>query len=130
VQVILKQLFPKVTEEERLYGRFQQDSATAHTARISMQTLFDVFGDRIISSGIYWPTRSSDLNPSDSFWGCLKDKVYSSNPRREKELKENIHREISNILAGHLQKVNQNLFRWCEGCLRVGDRIFNASCDL
>jgi uncharacterized membrane protein len=32
------------------------------------------------------------------FWGCLKDKVYSRSPQTE-ELKENIHREISNIPA-------------------------------
>jgi hypothetical protein len=29
VQVILGQFFPELTEEERLYGWFQQDSATA-----------------------------------------------------------------------------------------------------
>jgi hypothetical protein len=53
VQVILGQFYPELTEEERLYGRFQQDLATAHTACMSMQALSDVFGDRI-SSGI-WP---------------------------------------------------------------------------
>jgi hypothetical protein len=30
VQVILWQFFPELTEEERLYGWFHQDSATAH----------------------------------------------------------------------------------------------------
>jgi hypothetical protein len=33
VQVILGQFFPELTEEERLCGWFQQDSATAHPAR-------------------------------------------------------------------------------------------------
>jgi hypothetical protein len=42
-QVILGQFFPELTEEERLYGRFQQDSPTAHTAHISMQALLDSF---------------------------------------------------------------------------------------
>jgi hypothetical protein len=51
-QVILGQFFPEFAEEERLYGWFQQDSATAHTSCISMQTLSDIFGDRIISGGI------------------------------------------------------------------------------
>jgi hypothetical protein len=37
------------------------------------------------------------------FWGCLKDKVYKSNPRME-ELKENIRREITKIPAEQLQK--------------------------
>jgi hypothetical protein len=43
----------------------------------------------------------------------------SSNPRTEEEQKENIRREISNIAAENLQKVNQNLFRRCEECLHV-----------
>jgi predicted transcriptional regulator len=44
VQVILGQFFSELTEKERLYGWFQQDSATAHTARMSMLALSDVFG--------------------------------------------------------------------------------------
>jgi hypothetical protein len=50
-QVILGQNFPQLTEEERLYGWFQQDSATADTACISMQALPNIFEDTIISSG-------------------------------------------------------------------------------
>jgi hypothetical protein len=85
VQVILRQFLSGLTEEERLYGWFQQDSATAHTACMSLHTLSDVFGDRIISSDI-WPVRSSNLNACDFFsWSCLKDKVYSSSSRTEEE---------------------------------------------
>jgi hypothetical protein len=88
-----------------------------------MQALSDVFGARIISSGI-WPPRSPDLNPRNFFfWVCLKDKVYSSNPRTE-ELKENIRRKISDISAEHLQKLNQNIFRRCEECLYVEGQHF------
>jgi hypothetical protein len=80
VQVILGQFFTGLTEEEKLCGSFQQDSAAAYTARMSLQALFDVFGDRIIRSGI-WPARSPDLNPCNFFLkSCLKDKVYSNNP--------------------------------------------------
>jgi hypothetical protein len=66
IEVILGQFFSELTEEERLYGWFQQDSATTHTARTSMQALSGIFGDRIISSDI-WPVRSPDLNPCDCF---------------------------------------------------------------
>jgi hypothetical protein len=66
VPVIPGQFCPELTEEEGLYDLFQQDSATAHTARMSMQALSDVFGVRIISRGI-WPARSPDLNPCDFF---------------------------------------------------------------
>jgi hypothetical protein len=74
VQVILRQIFTELTEDKRLYGWFRQDSAAAHTARISIQAL------SIIGSGI-WLACSPDLNPCDFFfWVCLKDNVYNSNP--------------------------------------------------
>jgi hypothetical protein len=70
-----------------------------------MQALSDVFGDRIISIGI-WPARSPDLKPCEFFFrGCLKGKVYNSNFRTE-NLKENFRREIENIPAKQLQRVN------------------------
>jgi hypothetical protein len=34
VQVILRQFFSELTEEESLYGWFHQDSATADTAHV------------------------------------------------------------------------------------------------
>jgi hypothetical protein len=64
--VILAQFFPELTEEDS--GWFQQDSAPAHAARISMQAFSDVFGDKIISNGI-WPARSPYINSFDfSSW--------------------------------------------------------------
>jgi hypothetical protein len=130
VWINLRQFFLKLTEEERPYGCFQQVSATAHTARMCMQALSDVFGDRIISSDIR-PARSPDLNSCDIFFcGCLKGKVYSSNPRMEEGVKENIRKEISNIPAEHLQKVNQNLYASARNVFVYRDSIFNTSCDL
>jgi hypothetical protein len=66
-KVILRQFFPELTEEERLYGWFQQDSATAHTPRMSKQALSDTFKDTNISTGI-WQAHSPDLNPYDTFF--------------------------------------------------------------
>jgi hypothetical protein len=84
-----------------------------------MQALSDVFRERIISSGI-WPTHSADLNNCDFyFWGCLKYKVYYSNPQTEEELEQNIHRESVNIPAEQLQWVNQNVFHQCKECLHI-----------
>jgi hypothetical protein len=54
------------------------------------------------------PALSLDINASDFlFWCFLKDKVYSSNPWTEEELKENIHWEIANIPSEQFQKVNK-----------------------
>jgi RNA polymerase-binding transcription factor DksA len=54
----------------------------------------------------------------------LDDTGASSNPQLEEELKENIRKEISNIAAENLQKVNQNLFRRCKECLHVERQHF------
>jgi hypothetical protein len=125
VQIILWQFFPELPEEERLCGWFQQDSSTAHTACISLQALSDVFRDRIINSGI-WPACSPSLNPCEFFfWHYLKDRAYNSNAQME-ELKENICREIANIPAEQLQRVNQNPFCRCEECLHVEGTAFST----
>ncbi|GFV94839.1 DUF4817 domain-containing protein [Trichonephila clavipes] len=48
---------------------FQQDVATCHTARATIDLLKDTFGDRLISSfgPANWPPRSCDLTPLDYF---------------------------------------------------------------
>ncbi|GFT51721.1 DUF4817 domain-containing protein [Trichonephila clavipes] len=49
---------------------FQQDGATCHTARATIDLLKDTFGDRLISrfGPVNWPPRSCDLTPLDYFW--------------------------------------------------------------
>ncbi|GFX92195.1 uncharacterized protein TNCV_1741151 [Trichonephila clavipes] len=54
---------------------FQQDSATCHTARATIDLLKDTFGDRLISrfGPVNWPPGSCDLTPLDYFlWGYVK----------------------------------------------------------
>ncbi|GFV88850.1 transposable element Tc3 transposase [Trichonephila clavipes] len=51
---------------------FQQDGATCHTARATIDLLKDTFGDGLISrfGPVNWPPRSCDLTPPDYFlWG-------------------------------------------------------------
>ncbi|GFV39289.1 hypothetical protein TNCV_1229911 [Trichonephila clavipes] len=59
---------------------FQQDGATCHTARATIDLLKDTFGDRLISrfGPVNWPPRSCDLTPLDYFlWGYVKSLVYA-----------------------------------------------------
>ncbi|GFX07788.1 putative DD41D transposase [Trichonephila clavipes] len=54
---------------------FQQDGATCHTARVTVDLLKDTFGDRLISrfGPVNWPPRSCDLTPLDYFlWSYVK----------------------------------------------------------
>ena len=51
---------------------FQQDGATAHTARISMKRVQEMFPRRVISrfGDVHWLARSPDLSVCDFFpWG-------------------------------------------------------------
>ncbi|GFW84248.1 uncharacterized protein TNCV_4879111 [Trichonephila clavipes] len=53
---------------------FQQDGATCHTARATIDLLKDTFGERLISSlgPVNWPPRSCDLTLLDYFlWGYV-----------------------------------------------------------
>ncbi|GFW75903.1 long-chain-fatty-acid--CoA ligase 5 [Trichonephila clavipes] len=54
---------------------FQQDGATCHTARATINLFKDTCGDRLISrfGSVNWPPRSWDLTPLDYFlWGYVK----------------------------------------------------------
>ncbi|GFW14175.1 putative DD41D transposase [Trichonephila clavipes] len=52
---------------------FQQDGATCHTARATIDLLKDTFGDRLISrfGPVNWPPRSCDLTPLTIFCGAM-----------------------------------------------------------
>jgi hypothetical protein len=53
VRLILTEFFMQLTEEERSYTWFQQDSAITHTTDNSLAALEEVFVDRIISYSLY-----------------------------------------------------------------------------
>ncbi|GFV85433.1 putative transposase [Trichonephila clavipes] len=79
---------------------FQQDGATCHTGRATIDLLKDTFGDRIISrfGPVNWPPRSCDLTPLDYFlWGYVKSLVYADKPQTLDHLKDNIRRVIADI---------------------------------
>ena len=61
---ILAPFFRELTDRERDLPFFQEESATAHTADISMREIEFAFHDRIISRDI-WPARSPDMTPCD-----------------------------------------------------------------
>ncbi|GFU41349.1 uncharacterized protein TNCV_3011681 [Trichonephila clavipes] len=79
---------------------FQQDGASCHTARATIDLLKDTFGDRLISrfGPVNWPPRSCDLTPLDYFlWGYVKLLVYADKPQTLDHLEDNIHRVIADI---------------------------------
>ncbi|GFV94987.1 uncharacterized protein TNCV_1029851 [Trichonephila clavipes] len=87
---------------------FQQDGATCHTARATIDLLKDTFGDHLISrfGPVNWPPRSCDLKPLDYFlWGYVKSLVYADKPQTLDHLEDNIRRVIADIRPQMLEKV-------------------------
>ncbi|GFU51262.1 putative LOC100569746 [Trichonephila clavipes] len=90
---------------------FQQDGATCHTARATIDLLKDTLGDRLISrfGPVNWPPRSCDLTPLDYFlWGYVKSLVYADKPQTLDHLEDNIRRVIADIRPQMLGKVIEN----------------------
>ncbi|GFW14176.1 transposable element Tc3 transposase [Trichonephila clavipes] len=90
---------------------FQQDGATCHTARATIDLLKDTFGDRLISrfGPVNWLPRSCDLTPLDYFlWGYVKSLVYADKPQTLDHLEDNIRRVIADIRPQMLEKVIEN----------------------
>ncbi|GFS56273.1 hypothetical protein TNCV_2769421 [Trichonephila clavipes] len=90
---------------------FQQDGATCHTARATIDLLKDTFGGRLISrfGPVNWPPRSCDLTPLDYFlWGYVKSLVYADKPQTLDHLEDNIRRVIADIRPQMLEKVIEN----------------------
>ncbi|GFX89011.1 uncharacterized protein TNCV_2853111 [Trichonephila clavipes] len=90
---------------------FQQDGATCHTARATIDLLKDTFGDRLISGfgPVNWPPRSCDLTPLDYFlWGYVNSLVYEDKAQTLDHLEDNIRRVIADIRPQMLEKVIEN----------------------
>jgi hypothetical protein len=70
VEMLCNFLEPRLNELGNVW--FQQDGATVHMARASMEVRREIFQGRLISlrGDIPWPARSPDLSPCDFFlWG-------------------------------------------------------------
>ena len=62
---------------------FQQDGATCHTAKVTIDLLHTLSENRIIrrNSDVNWPPRSCDLTPLDCFlWRAVKDMCCANHP--------------------------------------------------
>ncbi|GFX08531.1 putative DD41D transposase [Trichonephila clavipes] len=103
--------FPELNNHDVQELWFQQDGATCHTARATIDLLKDTFGDRLISrfGPVNWPPRSCDLTPLDYFLRVyVKSLVYADKPQTLDHLEDNIRRVIADIRPQMLEKVIEN----------------------
>ena len=123
VQDLFNPFVAELTEDELLYGYFQQDGATAHLPWLPLSRVHKVFGEeRTISRGsaTSWPSRSPDLSPCDFYlWGKLKSQVYSNNPHTLEELQQNIQNSIDAIPQAELTRVSHGLINPAPRCIEV-----------
>lgn len=101
---------------------FQQDGATAHTARTSMEVLRNMFPGKLISrfGNVPWPPRSPDLSYCDYFlWGYLKERVYAHKPRNLIDLKDAITEEVNLIDQDMLTRVSNDFLRRLQTCIEA-----------
>ncbi|KAF7271091.1 hypothetical protein GWI33_015977 [Rhynchophorus ferrugineus] len=111
-------------EEQGLEGMwFQQDGATAHTNRSTIQLiqlLNDVFPRRLFSrsGNLAWSSRFPNLTAPDFFlWGFLTPEVYVNKPQTIRYLKDNISHEIEEIRLQKLQDVMKNALKRVQSCI-------------
>lgn len=116
-------LLPQIDELGLEDMWFQQDGATAHTARATMDILRPAFPGRIISrfGDLHWPARSPDLTACDFFlWGFLKSRVYVNKPQTLAALKANIEEEVAELTPDVLRKVMENAIKRARLCIGSG----------
>ena len=118
---ILEEFCAQLTKEERPSLFFQQEGATCHTSRVSLQRVHDVFSEERMVSKNLWPPRSADLTTCDCFlWRHLKITVYESNQHRIQELKDNISHAVAAVRITTLHRVYLNMIRRAQLCIDAG----------
>ena len=89
IRLLREEVFPDMRERlgEELFGKmwFQQDGASPHRTRASIDFLHSVFGSRLIAlnsrrvGGIEWPPTSPDVAPPDFYlWESISQLLYFS----------------------------------------------------
>ena len=103
-------MFTKMEDENTGNAGFEQDGATFHTTKATLDVLRPVFEDYIISrrADIVWPPRNCDLTPLDYYLcGVDKSEIIDA-------LKDNIPEGIGEI---QLHTIDNVLKNWTD---RVG----------
>jgi len=76
---------------------FQQDGATSHTVNETMNVLWDIFGDCLISKNM-WPRCSPDLTTPNFFLSChLKERAYKDNCCTQNDIKVAVWQAIKQM---------------------------------
>jgi len=104
---------------------FQQDEATAHTARALMTVVRQMFPQHVVShfGDVPWPPRSPDLSACDFFlWGLPQIKSLRSKTSYSRRSESSIREEIAIVPQEMLVNVMQNFEERLRTCVRQEGR--------
>lgn len=126
---ILRPFFDELHDDELRFGYFQQDGATAHTTRDTLNLIGEFFDRRIISrnTATPFPARSCDLTACDSFlWPYLKNSIFQQPIHDLHELRHRIVEKINDINnhPNMLINVSSGTVRRVQKCLDAGGGHF------
>lgn len=126
---ILQLFVNELHDDELQQGFFQQDGASAHSARETIEDLQQYYADRLISRNtpIEWPPRSCDLTPLDFFvWPYLKNSIFKTPINNLEELTRRITAKCEDLNnSPHiLQNVFDGVRRRAQICIQEGGEHF------
>lgn len=118
---LLEPFFNELHDDELQAGFFQQDNATAHTARETIGFLREFFGDRIVD----FPARSPDLTILDYYvFPYLKNTIFKNRHHHLEEVMEGIVHTCNAIDPRTLQNAFDNMKRRVALCIEAEGGIF------
>ena len=120
--------FTKMEAEDIRNSWFQQDGAMCYIAEATLDVLWPVLEDRIISrrADVVWPPRSCDLTQLDYYlWATVKDKCYTDKPETIEVLKDNIREAIGEIQLHTIDNVFKNWNYHVGYCMACRDSHLN-----
>jgi hypothetical protein len=118
---LLEPFFQNLYDDELLHGYFQQDNATAHKTRQTMERIHEFYDDRVVQ----FPPRSPDLTILDYFiFPYLKNTVFKNNPHNLEELQEAIANACNAITVQMLENAFDNMKRRVNSCIEAGGEHF------
>jgi hypothetical protein len=103
---------------------FQQDGATAHTAKRISFLHVQAFGDGITWREVLAPPSSDCMSPDSILCGFLKERVYSNNPRILEDLKDYIEQFVAGTDQQILRNVVGNTVKMANVCFQEGIERF------
>jgi hypothetical protein len=116
-EVILYPFIGHLNEDKIARSYFQHDGATAHTARVSMTLLLDLFGDRKNFKGHLATTVARSYTPG--LLSVENNERCKNNPHTLRELKEAVANSIRHISPIELSRVFANKIRRANGNLQA-----------